>query len=74
MATKKKSTEYSKTSRCWPGYEPVKGKSEHEEGSCRKKPASRNGGVEPERETARRKQMARGGARGEQAKKAAPKK
>jgi hypothetical protein len=39
-----------KTSRCWPGYEPVPGKSEHAEGSCRKKPA-------------RKKQIARGGKR-----------
>jgi hypothetical protein len=27
MATKK--------TRCWPGYEPVKGKEQHEQGSCR---------------------------------------
>jgi len=24
-----------KNDRCWPGYEPVKGKKEHEQGSCR---------------------------------------
>lgn len=24
-----------KTSRCWPGYEPVPGKAPHEKGSCR---------------------------------------
>jgi hypothetical protein len=46
---------YTKSSRCWPGYEPVPGKSEHEEGSCRKKPASKNGGKEVSRETARKK-------------------
>ena len=28
--------------RCWPGYEPVPGKKEHEQGSCRKKPKSRS--------------------------------
>jgi len=27
--------------RCWPGYEPVKGKKEHEQGSCRKKAKSK---------------------------------
>ncbi len=48
---------YTNSSRCWPGYEPVPGKSEHEEGSCRKKPASRNGGKEVSRETARKKQI-----------------
>lgn len=60
----------TKTSRCWPGYEPVPGKSEHEEGSCRKKPKSRNGGEAADRETSRKKQVALGGARAEQAKKA----
>lgn len=48
---------YSKSSRCWPGYEPVPGKAEHEEGSCRKMPASRNAGVPVDRETARKKQL-----------------
>ncbi len=68
MATKKSTGKsYAKTSRCWPGYEPVPGKSEHQEGSCRKKPASRNGGKEVDRETARKKQVAMGGKRAEQA-------
>jgi hypothetical protein len=62
----------TKTSRCWPGYEPVPGKSEHEQGSCRKKPASRNGGKEPGRETSRKKQIAQGGRRAEQAKAKSP--
>ncbi len=61
-----------KTSRCWPGYEPVPGKGEHEQGSCRKKSASKNGGKEADRETARKKQVAMGGERGEQAKAASP--
>ena len=26
-----------KETRCWPGYEPVKGKKQHEEGSCKPK-------------------------------------
>jgi hypothetical protein len=63
---------YTKSSRCWPGYEPVPGKSEHEEGSCRKKPASKNGGKEVSRETARKKQIARGGKRAQQAKSKSP--
>jgi hypothetical protein len=73
MATKSKSAEaYTKSSRCWPGYEPVPGKSEHEEGSCRKKPASRNGGKDVDREKARKKQIARGGKRATQAKGKSP--
>jgi hypothetical protein len=63
---------YTKTSRCWPGYEPVPGKSEHEEHSCRKKPEKRNGGEAVKRETARKKQVAKGGERGGQAKAAGP--
>jgi hypothetical protein len=67
-----KSKSYAKSSRCWPGYEPVPGKSEHEEGSCRKKPASKNGGQEVSREKARKKQISLGGKRGEQAKAKSP--
>jgi hypothetical protein len=70
MPTKNKS--YAKSSRCWPGYEPVPGKSEHEEGSCRKKPASRNGGKEVSRETARKKQIGLGRKRAQQAKAKSP--
>jgi hypothetical protein len=62
----------TKTSRCWPGYEPVPGKSEHEQGSCRKKPASRNGGREVSRETSRKKQISLGGKRAKQAKAKSP--
>ena len=73
-STNKKSSgkAYAKNSRCWPGYEPVPGKSEHQEGSCRKKPASRNGGKEVNRETARKKQIAQGGKRAQQAKSKSP--
>jgi hypothetical protein len=74
MPAKKSGKSYTKTSRCWPGYEPVPGKTEHEEGSCRKKPASRNGGKQVSRETARKKQISRGGKRAEQAKSKAPSK
>lgn len=70
MTTKSKPS--AKSSRCWPGYEPVPGKSEHEEGSCRKKPASRNGGKEVSREKARRKQISLGGKRAQQAKTKSP--
>ena len=63
---------YKKSSRCWPGYEPVPSKSEHEEGSCRKKPASKNGGKKVSRETARKKQLALGGKRAQQAKAKSP--
>jgi hypothetical protein len=73
MATRKSASKAdAKTSRCWPGFEPVPGKSEHEQGSCRKKPASRNGGKEPDRETSRKKQIAMGGKRAEQAKAKSP--
>ena len=67
-----KSKPYAKSSRCWPGYEPVPGKSEHEEGSCRKKPASRNGGKEVSREKARKKQISLGGKLAKQAKAMSP--
>lgn len=63
---------YQKTSRCWPGYVPVPGKSEHEEGSCRPEPASKNGGKTVNRETARKKQIGMGGKRAEQAKSKSP--
>jgi hypothetical protein len=64
MPTKKSA--YAKSSRCWPGYEPVPGKAEHEEESCR------NGGKEVSRETARKKQIALGGKRAQQAKAKSP--
>ena len=64
--------EAGKSSRCWPGFEPVPGKSEHEQGSCKKVPASKNGGKEVDRETARKKQVALGGKRAEEAKGKSP--
>ena len=72
MAAKVKTKSYAKSSRCWPDYEPVPGMSEHEEHSCRKKSGSRNGGKEVDRETARKKQIARGGKRAAQAKRNKP--
>jgi hypothetical protein len=52
MGTRRQTLE--KDSRCWPGYEPVPGKSRHQEGSCRKKVPSKTGGMEVDREAARR--------------------
>lgn len=64
MARKSSKRPYEKESRCWPGYEPVPGRGRHEEGSCRKKPASRNAGVEVKRETARKKAEKHSGSTG----------
>jgi hypothetical protein len=72
MPAKKSAKPYAKASRCWPGYEPVPVKSEHERGSCRKKPASRNAGKPVSRETARQKQIALGGTRAKQARAKSP--
>jgi hypothetical protein len=72
MPAKTSTKANTKTSRCWPGYEPVPGKREHEEGSCRKKPASRNGGKPVSREKSKKKQIALGGARAKQAKSKSP--
>lgn len=43
--------------RCWPGYEPVKGKSEHEQGSCKPKADSKLTPSELKFRSARRKQL-----------------
>ena len=51
MATKKKET------RCWPGYEPVKGKKPHSEGSCRPKAESKLSGSEKTFRAKRRRQL-----------------
>ena len=50
MATKK-------SSRCWPGYEPVKGKTQHSEGSCRKKAESKQTASEKKFTAKRKKQL-----------------
>jgi len=47
-----------KTDRCWPGYEPVPGKPEHSQGSCRKKAASKSSPAEKKAQAARAKQLA----------------
>ena len=51
MATTKK------TDRCWPGYEPVKGKKKNEQGSCRKKAASKSTASEKAFQKKREKQL-----------------
>lgn len=44
--------------RCWPGYEPVPGKSQHEQGSCRPKAQSKMSGGEKSFRAKRKKQLA----------------
>ena len=43
--------------RCWPGYEPVKGKAEHEQGSCKPKADSKSSKGEKEFRAKRKKQL-----------------
>ena len=43
--------------RCWPGYEPVKGKPQHSQGSCRKKAASKSTAAEKRNQRARKTQI-----------------
>jgi len=43
--------------RCWPGYEPVPGKSPHEQGSCRPKAASKLSPKERKVREGRRQQL-----------------
>jgi len=43
--------------RCWPGYEPVPGKSEHEQGSCRPKAESKMSRGEKSFRAKRKKQL-----------------
>lgn len=47
----------TKESRCWPGYEPVKGKAPNEQGSCRPKAESKTNPEEKKFRAARRKQL-----------------
>ena len=51
MATKKQ--------RCWPGYEPVPGKPEHSQGSCKPKAESKETSFEKEFRAKRKKQLDR---------------
>jgi len=46
-----------KKNRCWPGYEPVPGKQEHSQGSCKKKAASKSSASEKKAQSARAKQL-----------------
>jgi hypothetical protein len=43
--------------RCWPGYEPVKGKPEHSQGSCRPKADSKLSDSEKKFRAKRKKQL-----------------
>jgi hypothetical protein len=43
--------------RCWPGYEPVPGKAQHEQGSCRPKAESKMSGDEKGFRAKRKKQL-----------------
>ncbi len=43
--------------RCWPGYEPVPGKAQHEQGSCRPKADSKTSGGEKKFRAKRKKQL-----------------
>ena len=52
MATKKQN-------RCWPGYTPVPGKKQHEQGSCRPKADSKSTPSEKKVKANRRKQIDR---------------
>ena len=47
-----------KESRCWPGYEPVQRKEQHEQGSCRAKAISKLTSGEKEFRGKRAKQLA----------------
>jgi hypothetical protein len=46
-----------KSTRCWPGYEPVEGKKQHEQGSCRPKAKSKLTSSEKSFRKKRRKQL-----------------
>ncbi len=43
--------------RCWPGYEPVPGKTQHEQGSCKPKAKSKMSGGEKNFRSKRKKQL-----------------
>jgi hypothetical protein len=47
----------NKQNRCWPGYEPVKGKDPHSQGSCRPKAESKLTESEKEFRAARKRQL-----------------
>jgi hypothetical protein len=55
MATKKHNSKNQ--NECWPGYEPVKGKEPHSQGSCRPKPESRLTDSEKEFRAKRKRQL-----------------
>ncbi len=46
-----------KENRCWPGFEPVPGKPEHSQGSCKKKAASKSTPTDKKAQGTRAKQL-----------------
>ncbi len=46
-----------KENRCWPGYEPVPGKPEHSQGSCKKKTDSKSSPNDKKAQGARQEQL-----------------
>jgi hypothetical protein len=48
-----------KKNHCWPGYEPVPGKPQHSQGSCRKKAASNSTASDKKAQHARKAQLDR---------------
>jgi hypothetical protein len=56
-ATKRSATK--KKNRCWPGYEPVPGKPQHSQGSCRPKAKSKLRSNESNFRSARERQLSR---------------
>lgn len=46
-----------KENRCWPGYEPVPGKPEHSQGSCKKKAESKSSASDKKAQATRGKQL-----------------
>jgi hypothetical protein len=47
----------NKENRCWPGYEPVKGKPQHSQGSCKPKSEAKTSPSEKEFRANRRRQL-----------------
>jgi hypothetical protein len=47
----------SKTTRCWPGYEPLEGKKPHSQGSCRPKAATKLTTTQKQFRAKRKKQL-----------------
>jgi hypothetical protein len=55
----KKTQRKRRKSRCWPGYEPVSGKKQHSQGSCRPKAGGSQSSEEKDFRQARKRQLDR---------------